>query len=115
MNKNELTLGLLDGSERKVTVHVLRTRDSAKVERMRQEAQATPREELDEQILLEMFYPILYFCSEGDPPSPDEFLDMPVMETSKWFEAVDELNPGLLPQPLKEPETEEEADEKKES
>jgi len=92
MDENELMLGT-----RKIAIHILRTRDSAKVERMRQEAAATPREDPDEQALVEYFYPILFYCTDGDVPTAEEFLEMPLTQSNAWFSAVDDLNPGLLP------------------
>ena len=90
MKPTELTLG-----KHKMPIHVLRTRFSAKVERMRQEAASVPLEDPDEQNLLEYFYPILFYCSEGDIPTQEEFLDMPLSQTNEWYEAVDNRSVGM--------------------
>jgi hypothetical protein len=91
---------------RTVTVRQLRVRDSAKIERMRQEAQAVPDEDPDVQVMREYFYPILAICSEGDVPTEEEFLNMPVLEANIWYEALDELNPGILSGVGEEPDDE---------
>lgn len=91
----------LDG--RKMTVHVLRVRDSAKVERMRVAAVAAPVDDADVQLLRELYYPVLAGCTDGDVPTEDEFIDMSILIANEWFDAVDKLNPGLLPQPSEEP------------
>lgn len=94
--------------DRKLTIHVLRVRDSGKVDRMREAAKATPVEDPDVQTLRVLYYPVFAACTTGDKvPTEEEFLDMPNIEGNKWFDAVAELNPGLFPKA--------ESEEKKES
>jgi len=89
----------LELGDHKITVHVLRVRDSAKVERIRQAVRESPVDNSDEQVLREFYYPVLAGCSSGDVPTDVEFLDWPVQYGNAWVNAVDKLNPGLLPQP----------------
>jgi len=96
---------VVDG--RKLTVHILRVRDSIRVERMRDAAKAVPVDDPTVQTLREVYYPVLAGCTEGNVPTEEEFLDMPNAEGNKWFDAVDELNPGMFPKA--------DGDEKKES
>jgi len=95
MTEKETSRDIVLG-DRKITVLVLRVRDSAKVERMRVAAKETPSDDLDVQVLREYVYPLLFGCSVGDLPSEEDFLNMPAVEAGIWYEAVDALNPGLL-------------------
>lgn len=98
---------VVDGRE--LTVHVLRVRDAAKVERLREVAKASPVDDSTVQILREQYYPVFAGCTEGDVPTEDEFLDMPNVEANKWFATVSELNPGLFPEPEGKEETKKES------
>lgn len=108
MNSKGLTL---NGKE--VTVRLARVRDSVVIERLRQEAESAPVEDPDVQALRSVFYPVLAACTDGEIPSMDEFVDLPMAEGDAWFETVRELNPGLLN--VNTAKTEEEAEAKKES
>lgn len=101
---NELTRDINLG-DRKMTVRILRVRDSSRVEHLRDEAKSAPYDNEDDQVLAEVFYPILAACTSGDVPTVEEFLNLPLDQGNAWFEAVDVLNPGLLPG-MQEEETE---------
>ena len=52
-----------------------------------------PAENLIGQVFRSTFYPKLAACSSGDVPDEDTARKMPTVETNKWYEAVNRVNP----------------------
>lgn len=42
------------------------------------------------------FYPVLYACSRGDLPGPQDAFELPAEKLDEWYRAVWELNPDIL-------------------
>jgi hypothetical protein len=81
-----------DGS--KLTVHdgntpagIMRIRD------LEEAATQSPIDDLNKQVFRATFYPKLAACSTGDVPDEEAARTMPTVETNKWYEAVNRVNP----------------------
>lgn len=104
----------IDG--RLITVHRLTLPESIRLTSIVNEAKKTSADlSLEEQMVAQYFYPPMIVVSQGDVPTLDEFLNIPAVLLDNWYNAVDSLNPGMLPQPVMTPQKRKEDDEKKES
>lgn len=93
----------------KIEVVEMTALDHMRAKRYRDAQMANPHPDEDAQILLVFFYSILRNASRGDIPTAEVFLEMPTKTTDTWYAAVNEANPGVLPQVHEDDVPEEEA------
>jgi hypothetical protein len=75
------------------------TLDHMHAKRYRDNLIQHPRDDEDEQILLLFFYSIFKHASRGVFPDETAFLLCPAKVSDMWYNAVNDQNPGALPQP----------------
>ena len=108
----QITLHIND-VDRALEIHEMSTLDLMKVRRLREDMIAHPDPDPDANVLKVFFYPVLKYASSGEVPTMEEFLSMSYVQSNKWYEAVDTINPGQLPKSEDESESEEVKLEKK--
>lgn len=74
-------------SDGNVPTALMRLRD------LEENAELHPAETVIRHVFRSTFYPKLAACSSGDVPDEDTARSMPTIETNKWYEAVNRVNP----------------------